>query len=98
MGEVIEKTILEITPLRFAIELAIPYFRMFYSILLDMGANHNLLSFATWNQLGKPHLVESELKVKVDKSKNIKVLGVLNIVTYYDKEHLVGSLLLMPAT
>ena len=48
--EVVGETFESIAPLRYSIELTRPYNKVLYDTLLDTGANHNLLSYATWCQ------------------------------------------------
>ena len=86
-----------IPPLRTPIELPSPYGKVFYNAMLDTGASHNLLSFATWNQLDKPHLEKTEVRVEGINAKRTTTLCVLKIPIFGGNQPLVCNFLVMPS-
>ena len=85
-------------PLRTQIELCGHTSKVLYiNALIDTGASHNLISFDAWNQLGRPALTQSNVKVKGVNGQTSYVTGVLHTTIHCANGHLEGSFWVMPA-
>ena len=78
-------------PLRTQIELCGHIGKVLYNALIDIGASHNLISFDAWNQLGRPALTQSKVKVKGVNGQTSYVIGVLRTTIHCANGHLEGS-------
>jgi len=85
------------SPLRTQIEVQGTHGKVLYNDLLDTGASHNLLSFNAWNQLGRPALTQSSLKVRGVDGKISHINGILSTVIHCANGLLEGSFWVMPA-
>ena len=72
-------------PIRSQIELQGTNCKVLYNALLDTVANHNLVSFEAWNQLGRPPLDQSPIKVKGGNGLTSYVIGVESQLTMGNK-------------
>ena len=84
-------------PVRSQIELQGTTCKVLYNALLDTKASHNLVSFEAWNQLGRPPLDQSPIKVKDVNGLTSYVMGVLIAQIYAYNNHMEASFLVMPA-
>ena len=84
-------------PIRSQIELQGTTRKVLYNAFLDTRANHNLISFEVWNQLGRSLLDQSPIKVKGVNGLTSYVTGVLTTQLYSYNGHMDASFLVMPA-
>ena len=84
-------------PVRSQIELQGTTCKVLYNALLDTGANHNLISFEAWSQLGRSQLDQSPIKVKGVNGLTSYVMGVLTAQIYACNGHMEASFLVMHA-
>ena len=87
----------EPAPLRTPIELNGRSSKVLYNALIDTGLSHNLLSFEAWNQLGRPALTLSSVKVRGVNGQTSYVVGIFNSTIKCANGHMESSFLVMPA-
>ena len=64
---------------------------------LTPRASHNLVSFEAWNQLGRPPLDQTPIKVKGVNGLTSYIMGVLTTQIYVYNGHMEASFLVIPA-
>lgn len=68
---------------RVQIQLQVVSGKVLYNALIDMGASHNLISFDTWNQLGRLALIPLPINVKGVNGKTSYIIGILKTQLFY---------------